>query len=153
MDEATDGPFDAAISCDNALTHLLTTADLNRAIRSIRACLRDGAVFLASIRDYDALTESRPAGTPISLHGAPGARHGTGQAWAWSDDGNEVKITLFILSESPDQAWHSSARETTYRALRRQTLTAALRSNGFAIVKWLMPYQSGYYQPVVIAVT
>jgi glycine/sarcosine N-methyltransferase len=75
--EMADGPFDAAISCDNALPHLLTDADLERAIRSIRSCLRDGAVFLASIRDYDALAESRPAGTPISLHGAPGARHGT----------------------------------------------------------------------------
>ena len=152
VDEATEGPFDAAISCDNALPHLLTSADLNRAIRSIRACLRDGAVFVASIRDYDTLAESRPAGTPISLHGAPRARYGTGQAWAWSDDGNEVNITLFILAESPDQAWHASARETTYRALRRKTFTAALRSNGFATVKWLMPYQSGYYQPVVIAV-
>jgi glycine/sarcosine N-methyltransferase len=150
--EMADGPFDAAISCDNALPHLLTDADLERAIRSIRSCLRDGAVFLASIRDYDALAESRPAGTPISLHGAPGARHGTGQAWAWSADGNEVNITLFILVESPDQAWHASARETTYRALRRQTFSAALRSNGFATVKWLMPHQSGHYQPVVIAV-
>jgi glycine/sarcosine N-methyltransferase len=152
LDEAADGPFDAAISCDNALPHLLTNADLNRALRSIRACLRDGAVFLASIRDYDTLAESRPAGTSISLHGAPGARHGTGQAWAWSNDGNEVNITLFILAESPDQAWHASAHETTYRALRRQTLTAALRSNGFATATWLMPHQSGYHQPVVIAV-
>jgi 2-polyprenyl-3-methyl-5-hydroxy-6-metoxy-1,4-benzoquinol methylase len=152
VDEAIAGPFDAAISCDNALPHLLTDADLHRAIRGIRFCLRDGAVFIASIRDYDTLAESRPTGIPISLHGTPGARHGTGQAWAWSADGNEVNITLFIFVESPDHSWRTSARETTYRALRRETLTAALRSNGFVAVKWLMPHQSGYYQPVVIAV-
>ncbi len=152
VDEAVEGPFDAVISCDNSLPHLPTDADLDQAIRSIRACLRDGAVFLASIRDYDTLAETRPTGTPVSLHGAPGARHASGQAWAWSDDGNEVKITLFILAESPDHAWRASARDTTYRALRRQTLTSALRSNGFATVEWLMPHQSGYYQPVVVAV-
>jgi SAM-dependent methyltransferase len=152
VDQAIDGPFDAAISCDNALPHLLTDGDLDQAIRSIRGCLRDGAVFLASIRDYDALTESRPAGTPIALHGAPGARHGSGQSWAWSADGNELNITLFILAELPERAWRASVRETTYRALRRRTFTAALRANGFAGVKWLMPDETGYYQPVVIAV-
>jgi glycine/sarcosine N-methyltransferase len=152
VDEVIVGPFDSAISCDNALPHLLTDADLNRAIRSIRTCLRDGAVFLASIRDYDTLAESRPTGTPLLLHGIPDARHGTGQAWEWSDDRNTVNITLFILVESPDHAWRVSTRETTYRVLRRQTLTAALHNNGFVAVKWLMPHQSGYYQPVVIAV-
>lgn len=151
VDEAAHGPFDAVISCDNALPHLLTDPDLERAIRSIRACLGEGGVFLASIRDYDALRESRPAGVPISLHGPPGTRHGTGQAWTWSENGDEVGITLFVLTEA-DQTWHASAHETTYRALRRQTFAAALRNNGFATVEWLMPEQSGYYQPVVLAV-
>jgi glycine/sarcosine N-methyltransferase len=152
VDEVAAGPFDAAISCDNSLPHLLTDADLARAIQSIRACLREGGVFLASIRDYDALRTNRPAGTPIALHGVDGSRYGSGQAWTWSLDDNQVEITLFTLTESPDHTWSASVHETTYRALQRRTLTAALRSNGFAAVEWLMPEESGYYQPVVLGI-
>ncbi|MBB2925573.1 class I SAM-dependent methyltransferase [Cellulomonas cellasea] len=144
--------FDAVISCDNALPHLLTDADLSLALRSIRRSLRDGGVFLASIRDYDALKAARPPGTPISMYGSPGRRYGSGQAWTWSPDGAYVDITLFVLrEESPGPGWGVSAHSTTYRALRRAELTSALNAGGFASVEWLSPLDAGYYQPVVIA--
>ena len=50
VQEVQPGPFDAAICCDNALPHLLTDADLDRALLSIRRTLRAGGVFLASAR-------------------------------------------------------------------------------------------------------
>lgn len=146
------GQFDAVISCDNALPHLLTDADLSLALRSIRRSLRDGGVFLASIRDYEALEAARPPGTPISVHGPPGRRHGSGQAWTWSPDGTYVNITLFLLrEEDPGPGWAVSAHSTTYRALHRADLTSALNASGFPSVEWLSPTESGYYQPVVVA--
>jgi hypothetical protein len=52
----------------------------------------------------------------------------------------------------PDAAgWTAAVRSTTYRALRRAELTAALHAGGFTGVAWLMPAESGYYQPVVVA--
>ena len=47
------GDFDAAVSFDNALPHLLDDADLNAACAALRRVLRPGGVLLASIRDYD----------------------------------------------------------------------------------------------------
>ena len=38
-----------------------------------------------------------------------------------------------------------------YRAVLREELTMALRDSGFGQVRWLMPQESGFYQPVVIA--
>ena len=143
--------FDCAISCDNALPHLLTDADLDAALRSIRACLRDGGVFLASIRDYDALAVARPEGVPVTLHGEPGGRHASGQSWRWSDDGQHLDIALFTMRESA-QGWRVAVHETTYRALQRDALSAGLARSGFGRIRWLMPEQSGYYQPVVLAV-
>jgi glycine/sarcosine N-methyltransferase len=128
--EAVSGPFAAAISCDDALPHLLSDDDLGTALRSIRACLDDGALFLASIRDYDELATTRPSGVPVALHGEKGRRHGAGQAWEWAPDGETVDITLFALREV-DGRWTASAHETTYRALRRHVVTAALRANEF----------------------
>jgi glycine/sarcosine N-methyltransferase len=152
VDETIEERFDAVISCDNALPHLLTDADLHRALRSIRRCLRDDGVLLASVRDYDSLAAARPVGTPVSVHGTPGSRHGSGQAWTWSPDGQHVDITLFILNEQVGgDGWRVSAHETRYRALRRASLTSALDANGFRSIEWLPPLESGYYQPIVIA--
>jgi glycine/sarcosine N-methyltransferase len=152
LDQTIDGSFDAVISCDNALPHLLGDADLQLALRSIRRCLRDDGVLLVSLRDYDSLAAARPAGTPAVVHGPPGRRHASAQAWAWSPDGEYVDITLFVLREQDGgDGWRASAHETRYRALRRASLTAALQENGFGSIEWLTPQDSGYYQPVVVA--
>lgn len=150
VEDVLEERFDAVISCDNALPHLLTDTDLHRALRSIRRCLRDGGLFLASLRDYDSLAAARPTGTPVSMHGMPGHRHASGQAWTWSPDGEHVDITLFVLNEEGN-GWRVSAHETRYRALRRASLTSALDANGFGSIEWLTSEESGYYQPVVIA--
>jgi glycine/sarcosine N-methyltransferase len=146
------GHFDAVISCDNALSHLLTEADLDEAIDNVRACLRGGGLLIASVRDYDALAIARPTGIPIALHGPSGERQGAGQAWVWSPAGDQLQIALFTLAEGPKGVWNAAAHETTLRALRRSELTAALAQHGFEAVHWLMPEESGYYQPIVVAV-
>ena len=145
------GDFDAVISCDNALAHLLTGADLDQAIGNVRACLRPGGLLVASVRDYDGLAIARPTGIPIALHGPAGERQGAGQTWVWSPGGDQVEVALFTLAESPDGAWNAAVHETTLRALRRSDLTAALAQHGFDAVHWLMPEDSGYYQPIVMA--
>lgn len=50
-----DGEFDAIISCDNALPHLLSVEELGAAIGSVYSCLLSGGVLIASTRDYDAI--------------------------------------------------------------------------------------------------
>jgi glycine/sarcosine N-methyltransferase len=136
--EAVTGTFDGVISCDNSLPHLLTDRDLDQA--------------LGSIRDYDSLRQTRPAGVPITLHGQHGSRHGAGQSWTWSADADHVDIILFTFREQAAGAWAVSAHETRYRALRRDQLSQALERQGFASAEWLLPEQSGYYQQLVVAV-
>jgi glycine/sarcosine N-methyltransferase len=146
------GTFDAVIFCDNSLPHLLADLDIERAVESIRACLRDDGIFVASIRDYDNLRQTRPPGVPIVLHGERRSRHGAGQSWTWSADAEYVDITLFTLREQAAGDWAVSAYGTRYRALRRDRLSRLLTDHGFASAEWLLPEQSGYYQPLVVAV-
>lgn len=146
-----DGSFDAVISCDNALPHLLTAEDLLRALSSIRACLNPGGLLLVSLRDYDALRRTRPTGVPISIYGDAGSRHGFGQAWQWSDDGEYVDIELFTFTEAAAGAWRAHSAATRYRALQREKLGSLLTSAGYTAVEWLLPGESGYYQPIVLA--
>ena len=52
--------FDAIISIDSALPHLLTKDNFYRALNSIYNQLKKGGVFLASFRDYKKMLEEKP---------------------------------------------------------------------------------------------
>jgi SAM-dependent methyltransferase len=146
-----EGAYDVVISCDNALPHLLTDEDLQRALNSLRACLRPGGLLLSSLRDYEALRLTRPDGVPISVHGDVGSRHGSGQSWQWSADADYVDIELFTFTELAAGSWQARSGTTRYRALRRVQLESLLVSAGFTAIQWLTPEVTGYYQPVVLA--
>lgn len=139
--------FDAVISCDNSLPHLLTDDDLAAALAAIRARLVPGGRFVASIRDYDALVRDRVSGV---MPGFVADGRIVGQAWQWDAEMRTVRIHVFILRQE-DGEWRSPVRVTTYRALRRAELTAALTVAGFGDVSWIEPSPDGYYQPVVTA--
>lgn len=141
---------DAVISCDNALPHLLTDADLAAAVRSVHGCLAAGGLFLATTRDYDAILRDGTRGVLPAVHGTGADRRIVGQAWQWAGDRRTVEINVFFLRRQGD-AWTATVRTATYRALRRAELTAALETGGFGDVRWLVPEESGYYQPVVVA--
>jgi glycine/sarcosine N-methyltransferase len=80
---AVAATFDAVISFDNALPHLLTDDDLLRALTGIRRRLRTGGTLLVSTRDYDTMVRDRVRGvTPILLE-VDDERLIAGQAWEW----------------------------------------------------------------------
>jgi len=47
--------------------------------------------------------------------------------------------------------WTSHHFLSEYRCLLRGELSAALELAGFEQVQWLMPQESGFYQPIVLA--
>lgn len=150
LDAVIDERFDAVLSCDNSLPHLLTDADLAAALTAIHGRLRPGGRFVASIRDYDALVRDRVTGVMPGVVDVDGEARILGQAWQWAPDMRTVRIHMFILRQVAGE-WRSVVRATTFRALRRVEFTAALRAAGFADVEWIEPGPGGYYQPVVTA--
>ena len=158
LDAHVNGPFDAVISFDNSLPHLLTEAGLVTALRQISATLAPAGMVAVSVRDYDALAAERPTGTMPRLYrdagvagDAPeGGTRITGQAWEWDENGTTVDLHLFVLTEQ-DGAWDARVHTTTYRAWRRHELDAALARAGFTDTAWYDPAESGYYQPIVVA--
>jgi SAM-dependent methyltransferase len=151
LNQAVTPPFDAVIACDNAIPHLLDDADLDDALSSIASCLAPGGVFLASVRDYDALRRDGVGGVPGVLRQRANGREIVGQAWEWSDDLERMRIHLYVLHEQVPDEWTTSVHSTWYRALGRDALTAALARAGFHDTRWHEPADSGYYQPIVTA--
>jgi glycine/sarcosine N-methyltransferase len=145
-----EGTFDVVLSCDNALPHLLQDDDLQRAAGSMAAKLRPGGLFLASIRDYDALVCERSPSTLPRVFDEAGQRRIVFQVWDWAADGRTYQVHQFIL-QSDGAAWHTAHYTTAYRALLRHEFSTILARSGFTNIRWLMPPESGYYQPVVTA--
>lgn len=139
------GSFDVVISCDNALPHFDTDAEWLAALRAVRARLRSGGLFLASIRDYDQILRERARSTTPHVYDD----RIVFQVWDWLD-ARKYLFHHFILCRR-DGTWETKQRTSTYRGVLRAEISAWLREAGFARERWLLPADSGYYQPLVFA--
>ncbi len=48
-------------------------------------------------------------------------------------------------------AWTAHHFVSTYRCLLREEPSHALEGEGFEEIRWMMPHESGYFQPLVLA--
>ena len=142
--------FDVVVSLDNALPHLSTHEELVAALAAARAALVPGGKFLASIRDYDALVESRPTFTPPRVLTRGGDERVVVQRWAWDADGAAYDFEQVLLLRR-EGGWSVRTYAGRYRALLRADLDAAARAAGFAALEWLEPDATGFYQPILQA--
>lgn len=133
--------YDAVICMDNALPHFETQADLIQATTKIRASLKPGGHFIASIRDYDELIRKRPTIQGPSFY----PNRIVHQIWDWQD-GRRYILHLYLTLGTDCHHY-----TTTYRALLRAELDEALETAGFAKPEWRPPAETGFYQPIVIA--
>ena len=132
---------------DNALPHMLTKEDLEAALASIMGQVADGGMFVASIRDYDSILESRPPFSPPYIHETDKGQHVSFQTWRWKGDNYE--LTQYIIEDADTLSIHKF--ECEYRAVRRQEMTDILYALGCSDVSWLFGDQTGFYQPIVVA--
>ena len=170
LDRQVTQTFDVVVCLDNAISHLLDDADLLQAARQMRGRLSPQGLLLVSIRDYDRLLapaqtpaadpglpgvhvhdeQARPGGTMPRVFEDEGGRRIAFQVWTWSSDGRSYRVEQFFLREG-DGAYRVSHFSSRFRALRKDELGAALHAAGFSDIRWHMPAQSGFYQPIVSA--
>ena len=148
LSEVFDEQFDIVIAMDNALPHMLTSESLESAVKSIVGQVRPGGIFVASIRDYDSLLEEKPPYSPPYIHKTEKGQRVSFQTWLWKDD--NYRLTQYIIED--DETLQISKFECEYRATRRDELTKMLLENGCSEVTWKYPEETGFYQPIVVAV-
>ena len=147
LSETFSEPFDIVIAMDNALPHMLSKSALNAAVQSITNQIVTGGMFVASIRDYDALLMDKPPYSPPYIHKTEKGQRVSFQTWTWDDD--HYKLVQYIIDD--ENTLQISKFECEYRATRREELTNLLLSNGCSHVEWKFPEETGFYQPIVIA--
>jgi SAM-dependent methyltransferase len=144
------GTFGVAISCDNALAHFSTDDDLLLVTRNVAAKLRVDGLFLASIRDYDLMVVDKPRLINPRLLDDRDGKRVVFQVWDWDPDGRGYRFEQFIIRQVGDR-WVTTQLSGRNRALLRDELTVVLGRAGFSAIRWRMPEESGYYQPIVTA--
>ena len=148
LSEAFSEQFDIVIAMDNALPHMLTSEALKTAVGSIVDRVKPGGIFVASIRDYDALLDTKPPYSPPYIHKTDKGQCVSFQTWVWN--GDHYQLTLYIIDD--EENLQIDKFECEYRATRREELTSHLLSGGCNEVAWKFPEETGFYQPIVIAV-
>ncbi|GGG69257.1 class I SAM-dependent methyltransferase [Edaphobacter dinghuensis] len=146
--EIAESEFDVVVAMDNALPHL-NAAQLGQATRAIVSKLKPKGLFLASIRDYDKLILQKPTIQEPTFYGTHENRRIVHQVWDWIDDTRYV-VHLYITAKS-DEEWKTHHFVSEYRCMLRNELSDVLRTAGFGEIDWLMPSESGFYQPLVLA--
>jgi glycine/sarcosine N-methyltransferase len=148
LSNIADRDFDVVAALDNALPHL-PTDQLLCAVTAMGSKLKPNGLFIASIRDYDTLIRERPAMQEPAFYGSEGTRRIVHQVWDWIDE-ERYTLHLFISRQS-GEGWTSHQFVSEYRCLLRDELSAALQSAGFSDRRWLMPAETGFYQPLILA--
>ena len=139
--------FDIIICMDNALPHMLSHDALASAIASITGRMKKDGIFVASIRDYDALLMEKPPYSPPYIHKTSNGQRVSFQTWTW--EGDHYKLIQYIIDDG--EILQASKFECEYRATRRDEITDLLLANGCSEVNWLFPEETGFYQPIVVA--
>lgn len=139
--------FDIVIAMDNALPHMLTGNALESAIKSIVNQIKYGGMFVASIRDYDALLMDKPPYSPPYIHKTVKGQRVSFQTWQWN--GDNYRLIQYIVDD--EDSLQVSKFECEYRATRREEMTKLLIENGCSNVVWMFPEETGFYQPIVVA--
>ena len=139
--------FDVVICMDNALPHMLSHDALEAAVKSIVDRTEEGGIFVASIRDYDALLAEKPTYSPPYIHKTEQGQRICFQVWDWN--GDHYRFTQYIIDD--EEILQISKFDCEYRAVKREELTTLLHDAGCSEVRWLFPEESGFYQPIVIA--
>ncbi|UWZ82013.1 class I SAM-dependent methyltransferase [Occallatibacter riparius] len=146
--EIEESGFDAVVALDNALPHL-EKDELSAAVQTMAGKLRDSGLLLASMRDYDKLILERPSVQGPTFYGGVVDRRIVHQVWDWIAE-DRYRVHMYI-TEKNGGAWRLHHFVGEYRAVLRNEVRDTLAEAGFDQIRWLMPEESGFYQPLLVA--
>jgi SAM-dependent methyltransferase len=137
--------FDAVIACDNALPHLLTNADILKALRQLFLCTAPGGICLVSVRDYDTLERGGMQVHPHGVRRVEGSRYFLFQVWEW--EGDRYETTLYVVEHPADAPPMVRSMAATYYAVGIGTLTDLMREAGFDELERI---DEAFFQPILV---
>lgn len=126
-------PFDVVLCLGNSLPHLLTEADLTRALADLTACLRPGGLLILHNLNYDLRWQARPRWFAVDSGLYQGRQV---LVWRFADylDRPEPRINFHIavFQQSEDGNWAVEVNTTPQRPLFHADLVRSLTAAGLS---------------------
>lgn len=144
-----DDSFDAVVCADNAVAHLLTPRELTAALAELLRVTRPGGHVLVSTRDYEEARRVHPPGTLPQVARIGGTTSVTVQVWQWLPSGSAYDLRLLQLMDD-GSGWAVTQRTSRLWAITRRELDECARQAGLEGVEWLLPGESGFFQPLLV---
>ena len=145
-DRHHEGPFDAVISADNSVPHLLTDAEILEAFRCFHRLTRPGGVTLVTVRDYARESRETPQLRPYGVRTVPGGRYMIFQVWDFV--GPVYDVAMYFVRETADARAEVRVARARYYAVDTDTLLSLLEMAGFSHAERI---DGEYFQPVLLA--
>ena len=143
------GGFDLVLSCDNAVPHLLSDADILHALQAMYACLRPGGGCLLTLRAYDKEARGRGIVKPYGIREEGSKRFLIFQVWDF--EGEQYTLSMYFIEddmESGEAKTH--VMRSRYYAISPHHLLELMEQTGFVEIKRL---DDVFYQPVLVGTT
>ena len=140
------GPFDAVISFDNSVPHLLDDEALAAAFREAHRVVAEGGLFVVSVRDYAGVRRERPSVQRYGERRRGGRVFDVRQEWEWID--RDHYRTTLIVEEHGDGGEREVVRTTaTYYAVGLPRLLELMDAAGFEAG---VADGVDFYQPILV---
>jgi SAM-dependent methyltransferase len=122
--------FDAVLCLGNSLPHLLTSADLAKALADFGTCLRPGGSFLIQNRNFDAVMSCGERWMDPQAYREGETEWTFLRFYDFEPDGL-LTFNVVTLRRGGEGAWSQQVATTRLRPLRQAELLAALEAAGF----------------------
>lgn len=142
--------FDILICCDNAIAHLISNHEMQKAVKNFYKCLKKDGLLIISTRDYDETMKKRPTNTPIQFYKNRYGKRIHFQIWEWDSIKPIYQLYHFILIKETNR-WKTVVNRVKYRAYKRIELNKIFRHHKFRQIRWIFSKESKFFQPIMIA--
>jgi SAM-dependent methyltransferase len=139
--------FDVVIACDNAIPHLLSTADILLAFEQFYLCTVSGGACIISVRDYAAMERGGRQLYPRHIHETAEGRVVLFDIWEY--EGDTYDLTMYITEDVGQAVAQTHViRGGRYYCVTTETLERLFRQVGFIEVRTL---KERFFQPLIVA--
>ena len=150
LEDYIEQQFDAVISIDSALPHLVSQENFLKAFKSIYNRLNCGGIFVSSYRDYAKLINQHPnMAYPVRFRKKDNNEYTILRRWDW--DENIIYSRQYVIEETDTAARLLTAKYTQW-AVTKEDLFPIAKDAGFTKRYWLLPEESGFSQPILCLV-
>ncbi len=139
--------FDAIVSIDSALPHLMTKENFVLAFNSIYNTLYDGGVFISSYRDYEELLKIKPnMAYPVRFRMENDIKYTILRRWEWEE--NIIFSKQYVIEETLSDT-KLYVNDYKQWAITKKELLDITKQTSFSEAYWLVPEESGFSQPLL----